>query len=115
VTLALVVLLASWAPAVCKGSRVTKARQARWVSKVFLAFPARLAPWVSKVLSVPRVSLVPSVSAASRVSKVQEACVVLPVLPVQPVLSAFVARLDLPVFRVSKVLLASRVTQAHRV
>jgi len=94
VTLALVVLLASWAPAVCKGSRVTKARQARWVSKVFLAFPARLVPWVSKV---------------------QEACVVLPVLPVQPVLSAFVARLDLPVFRVSKVLLASRVTQAHRV
>jgi len=99
------VLLASWVLAVCKASRVTLARPARWESRVFLAFLAPSDLWVSRDLSDPRDSLGQSVCEASKVRSAPLACVVLLVPPVLLVLSAFVARLDLPVSKARWVLL----------
>jgi hypothetical protein len=99
------VLLASWVLAVCKGSRVTLARLARWESRVFLAFLAPLDLWVSRDLSDPRDSLGQSVCEASKVRSAPLVCVVLLVPLVLLVLSAFAARLDLLVSKARWVLL----------
>lgn len=99
------VLLASWVLAVCKASRETLARPARWESRVFLAFLAPSDLWVSRDLSDPRDSLGQSVCEASKVRSAPLACVVLLVPLVLLVLSAFVARLDLPVSKARWVLL----------
>jgi len=92
-----VVLLALWVLAVCKASRVTLARLARWESRVFLAFLDPSDRWVSRDLSDPRDSLGQSVSEASKVRSGLLVCVD-PLVPLDlQVLSASVARLDLPV------------------
>lgn len=91
------VLLVSWVLAVCKASRVTLVRLARWVSKVFLVFLAPSVLWANRDHSVLRDSLVQLVFVASKVSLVLSVCVDLLEQLVPLVLSAFVARLVLPV------------------